>query len=71
MTPRQYAEYQRQADAIDKHKIHLLQNQIDELDSEITWSFQLDEPHRAYHLKQAQLSLKQQLSQLQNQLTHE
>ena len=67
MTARQYNEYQRQADVIDQHKIRLLQEQIDELDSEITMSFQLDEPHRAYHLKQAQISLKQQLSQLQNQ----
>jgi hypothetical protein len=63
MTPRQYNEYQRQAEVLEQHKRQLIHDQIDQLQDEINYCFKADMPHRIPGLQDSIEHLK---SQLQN-----
>jgi hypothetical protein len=62
MTTRQYREYQRQAEVIERHKIQLIHDQIDQLQDEINYCFKADMPHRIPGLQDSIENLKSQIS---------
>lgn len=70
MTPRQYAEYQRQAEVIEQHKLQndehkrqLIHDQIDQLQDEINYCMRAGMPH---HIP----GLRDSIEQLKDQLRH-
>jgi len=61
MTPRQYAEYQRQAEVLEQHKRQLIHDQIDQLQDEINYCLKADQPHHIPGLRDSIEHLKEQL----------
>jgi hypothetical protein len=61
MTPRQYNEYQRQAEVLEQHKRQLIHDQIDQLQDEINYCLKADMPHHIPGLRDSIEQLKEQL----------
>jgi len=62
MTPKQYNEYQRQAEVIEQHAKHkLIHDQIDQLQDEINYCMRADMPHHIPGLRDSIEQLKDQL----------
>ena len=61
MTPRQYNEYQRQAEVLEQHKRQLIHDQIDQLQDEINHCLKADMPHHIPGLRDSIEQLKEQL----------